>query len=149
MISWSQLLISSFLLQSQSNLQVMGIVKARSRKKDKWVWNLFRYFYHRIQLQASSILYSVGKSKQEAEHGDGQDISFMREPKFFCSATHAILSYFGPGVLACATRGGGRSEAGHCFHLLFSFFLSSPPSTFHPLRGISRAWKFVSPNILA
>ena len=29
---------------------------------------------------------------------------------------------FGPGVLACATRGGGRSEAGHCFHLLFSFF---------------------------
>ena len=24
--------------------------------------------------------------------------------------------------LACATRGGGRSEAGHCFHLLFSFF---------------------------
>ena len=28
---------------------------------------------------------------------------------------------FGPGVLACATRGGGRSEAGHCFHLLFSF----------------------------
>ena len=29
---------------------------------------------------------------------------------------------FGPGVLACATRGGGRSEAGHCFHLLFSSF---------------------------
>ena len=26
-----------------------------------------------------------------------------------------------PGVLACATRGGGRSEAGHCFHLLFFF----------------------------
>ena len=61
---------------------------------------------------------------------------------------------FGPGVLACATRGGGRSEAGHCFHLLFSsssffFLLFSPPSTFHPLRGISRASKFVSPNILA
>ena len=31
---------------------------------------------------------------------------------------------FGPGVLACATRGGGRSEAGHCFHLLFSSFSS-------------------------
>ena len=31
----------------------------------------------------------------------------------------------GPDVLACATRGGGRSEAGHCFHLLFfSFFFS-------------------------
>ena len=29
----------------------------------------------------------------------------------------------GPGVLACATRGGGRSEAGHCFHLLSFFFL--------------------------
>ena len=25
--------------------------------------------------------------------------------------------HFGPGVLACATRGGGRTEAGHCFHL--------------------------------
>ena len=52
------------------------------------------------------------------------------------------LTSFGPGVPACATRGGGRSEAGHCFHLLFSsFFLfsSSPPSTFHQLRGISRA----------
>ena len=36
------------------------------------------------------------------------------------------------------------------FFLLFSFSsFSSPPSTFHPLRGISRAWKFVSPNILA
>ena len=39
-----------------------------------------------------------------------------------------ILIVFGPGglrapcVLACATRGGGRSEAGHCFHLLFFFF---------------------------
>ena len=27
-------------------------------------------------------------------------------------------------VLACATRGGGQSEAGHCFHLLSFFFLS-------------------------
>ena len=37
------------------------------------------------------------------------------------------------------------------FFFFFFFFLlfSSPPSTFHPLRGISRAWKFVSPNILA
>ena len=32
------------------------------------------------------------------------------------------------------------------FLFLFSF---SPPSTFHPLRGISRAWKFVSSNILS
>ena len=34
---------------------------------------------------------------------------------------------FGPGVLACATRGGGRSEAGHRFHLLFFllFFFSA------------------------
>ena len=46
--------------------------------------------------------------------------------------------FFSPGVLACATRGGGWSEAGHCFHLLFSssFFSSSSstPSAFHPLR---------------
>ena len=47
---------------------------------------------------------------------------------------------FGPGVLACATRGGVRSEAGHCFHLLFSssFSYFSPPSTFHPLLRNSR-----------
>ena len=32
--------------------------------------------------------------------------------------------FVGPGVLACATRGSGRSEAGHCFHLLFFFFFS-------------------------
>ena len=32
--------------------------------------------------------------------------------------------YFGPSVLVCATCGGGRSEAGHCFHLFsFLFFL--------------------------
>ena len=76
------------------------------------------------------------------------------------------MSDFGPDVLACATRGGGRSEAGHCFHLLLVqaclraphvvadeaklaivftyfflsfFFLSPTPSAFHPLRGISRA----------
>ena len=30
--------------------------------------------------------------------------------------------YIGPGVLACATRVGGRSEAGNCFYLLFSSF---------------------------
>ena len=64
--------------------------------------------------------------------------------------------------LACATCGGGRSEAGHCFHLLFFFFgpgglrapciawplllpsfslsfFLSPSSAFDPLRGISRA----------
>ena len=28
-------------------------------------------------------------------------------------------------VHACATRGGGRSKAGHCFHLLFSSFFSA------------------------
>ena len=35
------------------------------------------------------------------------------------------------------------------FFLLFSFFLFFSSFSFHPLRGISRAWKFVSPNILA
>ena len=30
-----------------------------------------------------------------------------------------IHTSIGPGMLACATRGGGRREAGHCFHLLF------------------------------
>ena len=34
-------------------------------------------------------------------------------------------SYIGPGMLVCATRGFGRSEAGHCFaptFFLLSFF---------------------------
>ena len=44
--------------------------------------------------------------------------------------------YFGPGVLACATGGGGRSEAGHCFHLLFSKrFSCSPKDSFSPESG--------------
>ena len=33
--------------------------------------------------------------------------------------------------------------------LFLSFSLFSPSSAFDPLPGISRAWKFVSPNILA
>ena len=52
--------------------------------------------------------------------------------------------------LACTTHGGGRSEAGHCFHLLFFFFLSSStPSAFLPLRRSSRGWNNFPPNILA
>ena len=46
------------------------------------------------------------------------------------------MSDFGPGVLACATGGGGRSEAGHCFHLLFSKrFSCSPKDSFSPESG--------------
>ena len=70
---------------------------------------------------------------------------------------------FGPGVLPCATRGGGRSEAGHCFHLLlvqaclraplfsptlFFLFLSTP-SALQPLQGCSGSKKNSSPHILA
>ena len=60
-------------------------------------------------------------------------ISFWKVTCMFCSMQNNrgfknlldhYFSCIGPGVLACATRGGGRSEAGHCFHLLFSFFLS-------------------------
>ena len=57
-----------------------------------------------------------------------------------------IIKFIGPGVLACVTCGGGRSEAGHCFNQLFSSFSFFP--AFHPLRGNSPDWKFVSPNIL-
>ena len=61
-----------------------------------------------------------------------------------------VSMIIGAGVLACATRGGGQSEADHCFHLFFFVFVFFPtPSAFHPLRRISRARKFVSPNILA
>ena len=37
---------------------------------------------------------------------------------------YGYVFVIGPGVLACATRGGGQSEAGHCFHLLFLSFFS-------------------------
>ena len=53
--------------------------------------------------------------------------------------------------LACSSCGGRRKQSWPLFSHTFSsssFFLSTP-STFHPLRGNSRAWKFVSPNILA
>ena len=56
---------------------------------------------------------------------------------------------FGPGVLACATRGGRRREAGHCFHLLFSSF-SFYAVCFSPTSGILRKLIFFSsPHILA
>ena len=35
---------------------------------------------------------------------------------FYCPAVKRLHLDFGPGVLACAIRGGGRSEAGYCFH---------------------------------
>ena len=42
--------------------------------------------------------------------------------------------------LACATCGGGRSEAGHCFHLLFFFF--GPGG----LRAPCIAWPLLLPS---
>ena len=53
-------------------------------------------------------------------------------------ADEAKLAIVGPGVLSCATRVGGRSEAGHCFHLLFS-----TPSAFPPIRGYSGSYFFL------
>ena len=53
----------------------------------------------------------------------------------FANDASGIYS-FGPGVLACATRDGGRSEAGHCFHLLFLLLLLF--SCFSPSSGILR-----------
>ena len=53
---------------------------------------------------------------------------------------------FGPGVRHPGVRSWSLDQPlvpGVFF--LFSF----TPSAFHPLRGISRDWKFVSPNILA
>ena len=44
------------------------------------------------------------------------------EDKSSRSFTENIIYFIGPGVLAYATCGGGRSEAGYCFHLLFFFF---------------------------
>ena len=51
----------------------------------------------------------------------------------------------------CFGLGGFRGcETGHCFHWLFSLFLSFSTSiAFHPIRENSRGWHFVSTNILA
>ena len=63
-------------------------------------------------------------------------------------STHSL--FFGPGGLRAPPGVADGSKVGHCFHLFFSSFSSfSTPSTFHSLQGISRARKFVSPNILA
>ena len=69
--------------------------------------------------------------------------------------------------LACATHGGERKRSWPLFWsrrlacatkqswqlfspTFFCFcFFGFTPSAFHPLRGNSRGWKFVSPNILA
>ena len=45
-------------------------------------------------------------------------------PQEQLSCGEVNFHFIGPGVLACATHGCGRSEAGHCFHLLSFFFLS-------------------------
>ena len=41
------------------------------------------------------------------------------------SKCYWLVFNIGPGVLASATHGGGRSEAGHCFHLFYFFFFSA------------------------
>ena len=57
---------------------------------------------------------------------DGNDIlNKLRAPPVVADEAKLAIVFtyfFGPGVLACATRGSGRSEAGHCFHLLFFLF---------------------------
>ena len=67
---------------------------------------------------------------------------------------HTVQQKIGPGgllapcVLACAMRSLAIVITIVQSFLFFSF-LFSPSSTFHPLRGISRVRKCVSPNILA
>ena len=45
---------------------------------------------------------------------------FHTKVNTFQYSTHSIC--FWSRQITCATRGGGQIEAGHCFHLLFSFF---------------------------
>ena len=60
----------------------------------------------------------------------------------------AIVSTYFWSRRACVRHKRSWPLFSHTFFFFFlSFFLSSTPSTFHPIRGISRAWKFVSPNI--
>ena len=62
----------------------------------------------------------------DCEHESCYCVSCMYRDSgvFLNTVTSCLTRHFpvGPGVLACATHGGGRSEAGHCFHLLFSSF---------------------------
>ena len=68
------------------------------------------------------------------------------------SFSNSSLWLFWPRRLACVMCICVRLAClGHCYHyrsVLFSLFIS-PSSAFDPLRGNSRVWKFVSPNILA
>ena len=51
-----------------------------------------------------------------------------------------------PPVVACATRGGGRSEAGHSFHLFFSHFFGSKRACVrHTWWRTKRSWPLFSP----
>ena len=71
------------------------------------------------------------------------------------SPTPTPFHDFGPGglracVLACAMRSLAIVIAiVQASFFLFSLFFLSPSFAFDPLRGISRVWELVSPNILA
>ena len=82
------------------------------------------------------------RHERRSEHCAQKYFLIVKIPPQNSDIIQGKIVKIGPDVLECATRGGGRSEAGHCFHLLFFLlFLSFSPTTsaFHPLRGISRA----------
>ena len=93
------------------------------------------FFDKNLLANKDLLYYNYQKNTKNMLHSIINKICFNTIIYYKVFGMH-IIGYknFGPGVLACATRGGGRSEAGHCFHLL-----SSTPSAFHPLWGISRA----------
>ena len=68
-----------------------------------------------IRLKTSFFFFFFFQLKQTLHPRHRQEEGKGRRPML------TLYFQIGPGVLACATRGGGRSEAGHCFHLLFSF----------------------------
>ena len=58
-------------------------------------------------------------------------LACLRAPCNWTNLEKWLRSFFGPGVLVCASRGGGRSEAGHFFFfslrlLLLTHFGESP-----------------------
>ena len=72
------------------------------------------------------------------------------EAKLVIVFTYFFLLLFGPGGLRAPLVVADEAKLAIVFTYFFLFLSFSPtPSAFHPLRGNSRAWKFVSPNILA
>ena len=99
----------------------------------------------------SSILdqnYNVLLPKKLCQSSNYRKIWIIGEIRDFLKMERICTTgIIGLGMLACAPRGGGWSEAGHCLHLLFSFsFWSRRACVRHPWWQTKRSWPLFSPT---